>query len=104
MKVAVLGAGFAGLTAAHRLAMQGHECDVYERWPGLGGEAATVDTGDGVLLERYYHHLFTSDKEIHDLCDEIGLPDELEAWPSTVAMFAEGKLHPFTSPKDLLTY
>ncbi|MEA2347955.1 MAG: hypothetical protein QOG62_1742 [Thermoleophilaceae bacterium] len=104
MRVAVLGAGFAGLTAAHRLAMEGHDCDVYERWPGLGGEAATVDTGDGVLLERYYHHLFTSDKEIHDLCDEIGLPDELEAWPSTVAMFAEGKLHPFTSPKDLLTY
>jgi protoporphyrinogen oxidase len=104
MKVAVIGAGVAGLTAGFRLVQAGHECDVYERWPGLGGEAATIDVGDGVLLERYYHHLFTSDRHIADLCDEIGLPDELERWPSTVAMFADGGLHPFTSPRDLLTY
>ncbi len=104
MRYAVLGAGMAGLTAAHRLASEGHQVDVYERWPGLGGEAATLDTGDGVLLERYYHHLFTSDRHIADLCDEIGLPDVLERWPSSVAMFAEGALHPFTSPLDLLRY
>ncbi|MBA2763625.1 MAG: FAD-dependent oxidoreductase [Thermoleophilaceae bacterium] len=104
MRYAVLGAGMAGLTAAHRLAVEGHEVDVYERWPGLGGEAATLDTGDGVLLERYYHHLFTSDHHIAGLCDEIGLPDVLERWPSSVAMFAEGELHPFTSPLDLLRY
>ena len=38
--------------------------DVYERWPGLGGQAATIDTGGGVRLERYYHHLFTTDRHI----------------------------------------
>ena len=73
MRVAVLGAGVAGLTAAHRLTKVGHEVDVYERWPGLGGQAATIDTGDGVLVERYYHHLFTSDRDMADLCSEIGL-------------------------------
>jgi protoporphyrinogen oxidase len=104
MRVAVLGAGMAGLATAYRLGTQGHEADVYERWPGLGGQAATVDAGDGVLLERYYHHLFTSDREIHDLCDEIGLEDELAKWESTVAMFSEGELHPFTTPMDLLRY
>jgi hypothetical protein len=30
--------------------------------PGLGGQAATLDDGGGHLLERYYHHLFTSDR------------------------------------------
>lgn len=104
MRVAVIGAGMGGLAAAHRLTKLGHECDVYERWPGLGGEAATVEIGDGVLLERYYHHLFTSDLHIASLCDEIGLPDTLERWPSTVAMFADGALHPFTSPLDLIRY
>ncbi len=102
MRVAVIGAGMAGLVAGHRVAKLGHECDVYERWPGLGGQAATIDVGDGVLLERYYHHLFTSDREVADLCAEIGC--ELETWPSSVAMFADGELHPFTTPKDLLTY
>lgn len=104
MRVAVLGAGMAGLTAGYRLTSEGHECDVYERWPGLGGQAATLDVGGGVLIERYYHHLFTSDRHIAELCDEIGLDGELAAWPSSVGMFADGRLHPFTTPLDLLRY
>jgi protoporphyrinogen oxidase len=104
MRVAVLGAGVAGLAAAHRLTKEGHEAVVYERWPGLGGQAATIDVGDGVRVERYYHHLFTSDRPIADLCDEIGLAGELAAWPSSVGMFASGELHPFTTPLDLLRY
>ena len=62
----MLGAGVAGLVAAYRLAQRGVRCDVYERWPGLGGQAATLDVG-GHLLERYYHHLFTSDRHIAEL-------------------------------------
>src|SRR4029079_15343597 len=37
---------------------------VYERWPGLGGQVATLDVGAGEPPERYYHHLFTSDRHI----------------------------------------
>jgi protoporphyrinogen oxidase len=104
MRVAVLGAGVGGLTAAYRITGLGHACDVYERWPGLGGQAATLDAGDAVLLERYYHHLFTSDRHMADLCAEIGLSDELESLPSTVGMFVDGRLHPFTTPLDLLRF
>ena len=78
--------------------------DVYERWPGLGGQAATLDVGGGVLLERYYHHLFTSDRHIAALYEELGMPDELEWRPSAVAIFAEGASHPFTTPLDLLRF
>lgn len=104
MRVAVIGAGMAGLTAGYRLAVEGHECDVYERWPGLGGQVATIDVGDGVLLERYYHHLFTSDVHIARLYDELGMEDAIEWLPSSVAMFADGRSHPFTSPLDLLRF
>jgi protoporphyrinogen oxidase len=104
VRVAVIGAGVAGLVAAHRLRGDGHVCDVYERWPGLGGQAATLDVGDGHLLERYYHHLFTSDRHIRGLYDELGMPGELEWRPSSVGMFAEGRAHPFTTPLDLLRF
>ncbi|HWF36619.1 MAG TPA: NAD(P)/FAD-dependent oxidoreductase [Solirubrobacteraceae bacterium] len=104
MRVAVIGAGVAGLTAAHRLSKIGHACDVYERWPGLGGQAATLDAGGGVRIERYYHHLFMTDRHIQALCRELGLPDELEWRPSSVAMFSDGRTHPFTTPLDLLRY
>jgi protoporphyrinogen oxidase len=57
-----------------------------------------------VLLERYYHHLFMSDRHIARLCEEIGLPDELEWRRSAVAIFAKGASHPFTTPFDLLRF
>jgi protoporphyrinogen oxidase len=102
VRIAVIGAGVAGLVAAYRLTQAGHEVDVYERWPGLGGMAATIDVGDGHLLERYYHHLFTTDRHIAALYDELGL--ELEWRPSSVAMFARGRQWPFTTPGDLLRF
>jgi protoporphyrinogen oxidase len=104
VRIAVIGAGVAGLTAAYRLTAAGHACDVYERWPGLGGQAATLEIGDGLRLERYYHHLFTTDRHIADLFDELGLGDELEWRESTTAMLAHGRLWPFTTPGDLLRF
>jgi protoporphyrinogen oxidase len=102
VRIAVIGAGVCGLVAAHRLAARGHACDVYERWPGLGGQAATLDVGEGHRLERYYHHLFTTDRHIAALYDELGL--EIEWRRSSVAMFAHGRQWPFTTPGDLLRF
>ena len=104
MKAAVLGAGVTGLVCAYRLSQAGHACDVYERWPGLGGQAATLDVGGGHLLERYYHHLFTSDRHIAALYEELGLPDELQWMPSSMAFFVDGRQWPFTTPLDLLRF
>src|SRR5439155_14760397 len=102
MRVAVVGAGVTGLVAAHRLGQAGHTCDVYERWPGLGGQAATIDVGDGVLLERYYHHWFTSDHYIVELCEQLGV--EVEWLRSSMAFFVGGRMHPFPSPLDRLRF
>jgi len=104
MRIAVLGAGVAGLVAALRLTEAGHTVDVYERWPGLGGQAATLDVGQGHLLERYYHHLFSTDRHIAALYDELGMQDELEWISSSVAYFADGRQWPFVTPMDLLRF
>jgi protoporphyrinogen oxidase len=104
VRVAVVGAGVCGLVAAHRLTAAGHACDVYERWPGLGGQAATLDVGDGHRLERYYHHLFSTDRHIARLYDELGMPGELEWLESSVAYFAQGRQWPFVTPLDLLRF
>ncbi|MEJ7798092.1 MAG: NAD(P)/FAD-dependent oxidoreductase [Solirubrobacteraceae bacterium] len=104
MRVAVLGAGVAGLTCAYRLTQEGHVCDVYERWPGLGGQAATLDVGGGELLERYYHHLFTSDRHIMALYDGLGMGDELEWRASSMAFFVDGRQWAFNGALDLLRF
>ena len=104
MRAAVIGAGVGGLAAAYRLTERGHAADVYERWPGLGGQAATLDVGDGHRLERYYHVVLRTDEHLRRIYDQVGLTEELEWHQSSVAMFARGKLHPFTTPLDLLRY
>jgi len=100
----VLGAGVAGLVCAYRLTQEGHRCDVYERWPGLGGQAATLDVGGGELLERYYHHLFTSDRHIVSLYEELGMGDELEWRESSMAFFVDGRQWAFNGALDLLRF
>ena len=101
-RVCVIGAGVTGLTAGYDLARAGWDVDVLERWPGLGGQAATLDVGDGLLLERYYHHLFTSDRDIAGLGRELDV--EIGWHPSSVAFFVDGRSHPFTTPVDLLRF
>lgn len=44
-RVAVVGAGIGGLSAAALLAKDGYEVDVYERLPYAGGKAASLDLG-----------------------------------------------------------
>jgi uncharacterized protein len=43
MRVAIIGSGIAGMTAAYRLHQQGHEITVYEANDYYGGHTATID-------------------------------------------------------------
>jgi protoporphyrinogen oxidase len=104
VRICVVGAGVTGLVCALRLGEKGHACDVYERWPGLGGQAATLDVGGGHRLERYYHHWFTSDRNIVDLCTELGVDAPIEWHKSSMAFFVDGRSRAFTTPRDLLRF
>ncbi|MDX2188143.1 MAG: NAD(P)/FAD-dependent oxidoreductase [Opitutaceae bacterium] len=102
-RVLVVGGGFTGLTAAHRLAASGVTVVVAEKSESLGGLAGGFSLG-GHSLEKTYHHLFRSDRDILDLCQELALGDQLEWLPSSIAVHRDGVFHPFATPKDLLAF
>ena len=78
MKVVIVGAGIAGLTAARDLARAGHTVSVYEAGAQAGGLASGFrDERWDWPLERFYHHLFTTDTAIRQLVDAIGFSDRL---------------------------
>lgn len=103
MRVGIIGAGAAGLTAAYDLGKMGHEAVVYERAPFVGGQASTFDVG-GARLERGYHHWFTNDTDIIELVQEIGLGGQIRWIASTVGTLYDGKIYRFVTPLDLLKF
>ena len=82
---------------------QGHYAAVYERAPFLGGQASTFDVG-GARLEKGYHHWFTSDTDIVELTEEIGLGDRIRWIDSTVGTLVDGRIYDFVTPLDLLKF
>ena len=56
----------------------------------------------GTAIERFYHHLFQSDREIVALAEEIGIGDRLLWLPSNVGYFADGRIWPLNGALDLL--
>ena len=99
--IAVIGGGITGLTAALRLAQQGHRVTLWERGERLGGQANAFPV-EGTAIERFYHHLFQSDREIVSLAEEIGIGDRLLWLPSNVGYFADGRIWPLNGALDLL--
>ncbi len=105
MKVAIIGAGFAGLSAAYDLAKNGHEVNVYEAASQVGGLAAGFKEPHwNWSVEHFYHHWFQSDEHMLGLIEELGLGDKvLFPRPYTV-MLHEGRWYPFDSILHALLY
>ncbi|MCO5221204.1 MAG: NAD(P)/FAD-dependent oxidoreductase [Thermomicrobiales bacterium] len=101
-RIAIVGGGIAGLTAAYRLSQAGYEVTLWERAPRFGGQAGAFPVQGG-KLEYFYHHLFQSDTQITELIHELGIGDRLAWLPSNVGYFADGTIYPLNGAKDLLT-
>jgi protoporphyrinogen oxidase len=103
MKVAIVGGGVAGLTAAYRLVEAGHQVALFEAGPELGGLVRTFEAG-GEPLESFYHHIFTTDTTIIRLIEELGYGDRLVWKDSKVGFYRDGQIWPFVTPTDLLRF
>jgi protoporphyrinogen oxidase len=103
MKYGILGGGALGLMAAYRLAQAGQTVMVFEQENVAGGLAAGFRIGD-TWLEKYYHHIFRSDKMAIQVIKELELGDRLE-WlrPRTVSL-VQGQIYQLDSPLSLLLF
>ncbi len=101
--IVIIGGGFVGLSAAYDLAKAGLNVTVLEKQEQVGGLAASFDVG-GARLEKFYHHLFTSDTAILDLVRELGGGDDIIARRTRTAMYCAGRIYSLSTPMDLLRF
>jgi protoporphyrinogen oxidase len=101
---AILGAGALGLTVALRLAQRGRAVTVFEREPLPGGLAAGFEVAPGIWLERYYHHLFRTDRHAVRLIEECGLGSELIWHRPVTSTLRDGRAWQLDSPLSLLRF
>ena len=59
MKIAIVGSGLAGLSAAVNLVDEGHEVEIYESRSFWGGKVGSWEDKDGNHIERVYMYFFT---------------------------------------------
>lgn len=106
-------AGVLGLTAAVRLLQRGHHVRVLEREAEsdelaagfvVEPEGAGRMAGAPVHLEKFYHHLFTSDRQVIAVIQELDLGDEL-VWPRppTVTLL-HGRIAQLDSSSSVLRF
>ncbi|MGJ8583196.1 MAG: NAD(P)/FAD-dependent oxidoreductase [Marinosulfonomonas sp.] len=99
----VIGAGFSGLSVAYELGKAGYDVTVLEAAESVGGLAGSFET-DGEKLDRFYHHWFTSDQDVTDLIDELGLSDNVVTNPTNTGLFFANKIFRLSTPLDLLKF
>lgn len=107
MKIAVLGGGLTGLTAAYHLSGRNHEVTLFEGNELLGGLASGFkEVGWSWYLERTYHHIFSNDTDILDLAKEARLNKFYFTEPATVALYPQHnyRTYPVDTPQDFLLF
>ena len=100
MRFLIVGAGFSGLVAAHRLSHAGHHCVVVDKRPHLAGNAHDSHDKAGVLIHNYGPHYFrTNSQRILDYLTPFTGWHPVEY---KIQSFTEGKFWPF--PINLNTF
>ena len=103
MTVGVLGAGVLGLTCALRLAQAGESVVVLEKESVPGGLAAGFPVG-GAHLERFYHHLFGTDRSIVGADRRAGPGCDLYWGTPNTSVLRDGRCYPLNSAGAVLRF
>lgn len=103
MKIAIIGAGFTGLSAGFTLLKKGHQVSIFEKGSAPGGLAIGYHKAVWEwTLEEYYHHWFTNDDHILALAKEINYPVIIKR-PKT-SIYSGGSTYQLDSPLKLLQF
>ena len=103
MKIAVIGGGFTGLSAAYQLSKLGNKVSVFEKDEKPGGLAVGFKIPKwSWTLEKHYHHWFTNDNAALNLANELNY--EVLTYRPKTSVYVDNRIYQLDSPLNVLKF
>ncbi len=104
-KVAIIGAGIGGMSAAYDLIRNQDQVTIYESDKNVGGLAGGFKEKNwDWSVEKFYHHWFLSDRYILDLIKVLGWKDKVVIPHPRTVVYYKGRFFPLDSPLAAITF
>ena len=104
MKVGIIGGGMMGLATAHYLNKKGHQVTVLEKEKDIGGLSRSVEILPGVHWDRFYHVILSTDVELLNFVNEIGLSLDVQFRETKTGFYTNGQLYSMSSTLEFLKF
>lgn len=93
------------MSSACFLSGKNHQITVFEKEDFLGGLCATFKKENWQWpLEHYYHHFFSSDKEVFSLSKKLRINKKLSFSPPKSGVYVNNEIHRFDTLKSVMSF
>lgn len=104
MKVGIVGGGLMGVCIGYFLSRKGVSVEIFEASPMLGGLAGSITLEDSIKIDRFYHTILSSDSHLRQLCNELGIADQLRFHETKMGFFYKGEIHSMNNVIEFLRF
>lgn len=70
----------------------------------LGGLAGLLTLDDGTKVDRFYHAILSSDSHMRELCEELGIDDQLRFNETKMGFFYKNEIHSMNNIIEFLRF
>jgi len=103
--ICIIGGGPVGISAAYylsRLCKQRARITILEASNKTGGLAGSHKLANGEYIESYYHHIFQTDHSFMQLCNLVGISNEIFFKSVSTGHYYKRYLYNLGGPADIL--
>jgi protoporphyrinogen oxidase len=104
MKIGIIGGGIMGISLGYFLSQKNFEVEIFEASPILGGLAGPIRLDDGTNVDRFYHAILSSDRHLRELCQELGIEDQLRFKETKMGFYYNNAIHPMNNIVDFMKF
>jgi protoporphyrinogen oxidase len=104
MRVGIIGGGMMGLATAFYLNQKGVSTTILEKAGEVGGLSRSQEIMPGIRWDRFYHVILSSDLELLNFIDQIGLALDVQFNETKTGFYTNGQLYSMSNTLEFLRF